>query len=396
MSVIKFKRFTRLPTLQRIGRPMLARFFEKFLPELTEQNLLLPAPTAPDTEWFKSVAGLLALPEALPDSLTEALYAIDEMATPEGQEQVRETPATPAMQYPPAINRTWNSSGNRASATAFSSLLARIHNQQRLRRLTAFEYFGTPVPPERRAPLPSLNQATLHNLTAVLDPWFMRDQRGSNTSRIKFYRLQDTADSETGFEELWFLVRHGDLFTRAPKADEQKTEIMHFRPERDDVVVFSPTRDEIRINCRTRGERDLYVRSFGLSLRGREDYFSLRNTYTLEPLRTDGADSLQTDDIPGLEKITLRQIQVALECEKHIVTRAGEDLFQCPAPDAEEAIPRHGRLRCAAFDLHFTGCPKPRPLHIRPPNILKLGRHCDVHLVDRWLSRRGFRVEARW
>jgi hypothetical protein len=83
---------------------------------------------------------------------------------------------------------------------------------------------------------------------------------------------------------------------------------------------------------------------------------------------------------------------VAIECEKHVLTREGEDLFLCPAPDADEAIPRYGRLRCAAFDLHFTGCSKPRPLHIRPPNILKLGRHCDVHLVDCWLSRRGFRI----
>jgi hypothetical protein len=267
MSVIKFKRFTRLQTLQRIGRPLLVRFFERFHSELTGQKLSLPDPDAPEAEWFRSVTGLLASPEVLPDRLTEALYAIDEMASPDGHERLEKAAAEAQLPI------EFQANSSRADIAlqvwlAAPELLARIHNQHRLRRLTAFEYFGTAVPPAERPPVPTPDQTTLRHLNDVLDPWFTRHQRGRNTSRIEFYRLQTSTDSEPSLEEFWFLVRHGDPFTRAPKVDEQKTEIIHFRPERDDVVVFSPARDEIRINCRTRGERDLYVRSFGLCLRG--------------------------------------------------------------------------------------------------------------------------------
>jgi len=33
-------------------------------------------------------------------------------------------------------------------------------------------------------------------------------------------------------------------------------------------------------------------------------------------------------------------------------------------------------------------------VQIQPPNILKLGRHCDALAVDRWLSMRGFRIRG--
>jgi len=38
---------------------------------------------------------------------------------------------------------------------------------------------------------------------------------------------------------------------------------------------------------------------------------------------------------------------------------------------------------------------KPRKVQIRPPNILKLGRHCDARLVHRWLSKQKFRTTTQ-
>src|ERR1051326_7579353 len=84
-------------------------------------------------------------------------------------------------------------------------------------------------------------------LTQDLDAWFARNQRGAETTRIEVYPMDG---------EFWFLIRHGDIFTRASKVEQQNTEILHFRPERDDVVVYSPERDEVRVNARTKGERD--------------------------------------------------------------------------------------------------------------------------------------------
>ena len=55
------------------------------------------------------------------------------------------------------------------------------------------------------------------------------------------------------------------------------------------------------------------------------------------------------------------------------------------------AVPAHGRLVRAAFDIYFTGQAKPRPVHVRAGNKLRLARHCDAAAVHRWLTERGFR-----
>jgi hypothetical protein len=57
------------------------------------------------------------------------------------------------------------------------------------------------------------------------------------------------------------------------------------------------------------------------------------------------------------------------------------------------AISESGRLVRAAFDVYFADNEKkPRKVQVRPPNVLKLGRHCDAALVQRWLTERSFRT----
>jgi len=419
--ILRFKRFTRIQVLKRIGRELLERFLRAFEPELRAQGVALPGSAFDDAAYFLALGRLLATPEQLPDRLNEALFAIDEMSSPEGQEQLELGLARSGLPltYAPGSSRedmalqVW---------LADPALLARLHNQHRLRRLTTFEYFGTNLPAAARPPFSSPPQTKLKVLAASLDPWFARHQRGHNTTRIELCRLgpQDSngtsdkswADSTTDPHELdhtssspqeleadsefCFLVRHGDSFARTPKVEAQETEILHFRPERDDVIIYSPRHDEVRINARTKGERDLYVRMFGLHLRGREEYFSSRRTYTLEPLRLTGLEALEPADGCDIERIVLRELEIAWEDPLLGRTiRAADDLFANPAEAGAalaQVMPGSGRLARAAFDIHFHHSHRPRPVQIRLPNVLKVGRHCDAQSVDRWLCRRGFRL----
>ena len=381
--IIRFRRFTRPSVLKTIGRELLARFLREFEPDLGAQNISLPDPSLANEAYFNSLARLLSAPEGLPGRLTEALVAIDEMASPEGQEQLELAVAGAGLplSFDPRSTRTdlavqvW---------LAAPALLARMHNQQRLRRLTAFEIFGSGLPPKQRPPFPAPAAAPLDALAAALEPWFARHHRGCNTVRVELYPFPG---------ESWFVVRHGDTFSRTPKVEEQRTEILHFRPEKDDVVVYAPEHDELRINARTRGERDLYIRTFGQCLRGRTDYFAKAGAYTLEPLRTEGAEALDTSGLDGLHKVVLRELEIAWNGGRHeVITWEAEDIFRsAPASLA----PHDGTLARAAFDFHFAGSPKPRPVQIRLPNLLKLGRHCDLRLVDRFLCERGFRVAGK-
>lgn len=384
MRNLTFKRFTRPQVLQRVGRDLLSRFLGQFEAELAARGLTKPSATLPENAWFGALARLLRSPEDLPPELNEALFAIEEMATAEGQEQLETAleQANLALDLAPGSTRedlalqVW---------LADPALLARAHNGQRLRRLSAFEFFGAQAGSGGGAPCEPPTEVLLGRLQAELDPWFARHQRGRDTTRLELYPLEG---------EFWFLVRHGDTFSRTAKVEAQRTEVLHYRPERDDVVVYSPEHDEIRINTRTRGERDLYVQKFGLCLRGREDYFSRESTYTLEPLRADGPAALNPDGVEGIRKVILREVQIAWDdsCGT-VVTRFADDLFGCaPVEGRLEAIPRHGRLVRASFDFHFEDRSRPRLVQVRVPNRLKLGRHCDASCVDRWLCRRGFRV----
>ncbi len=399
MSKIRFKRFIHPRVLKGLGRDLLARFFQSVHPPGAAAPWLPPA-QLPDEQWFGLLARNLSVPEALPESVAEALWALDEMATPEGQEALETAAACQGLRLSDDGSATREELALKVWLAA-PDLLTAAHNRQRLKRLTAFEHFGPTVARADRPPFTPPADTTLAAVATALEPWFARHSRGQNTTRVDLYRIEAFSSSPAESSpdtNYWFVVRHGDTYTRTPKVEAQKTEILHFRPERDDVVMYSPALDELCVNARTRGERELYVQVFGLHLRGRMDYFRRQHTYTLEPLRTDGPAALNPAGVQGLEKITLRELEIAWDdnrFDQKVIYQAS-DLFELAASSpAQEVIPGEGRLVRAAFDLHFTGCPKPRPVQIRVPNLLKLGRHCDASRVQSWLALRRFRTPRK-
>jgi len=398
MTTLKLKCLTKPGVLKRIGRPLLNRFFEQFAAELNSNGLALPPPEASDSDYFNSLARVLMRPEELPDSLNEALVAVDELSTPQGFESLEKSRDWPARQ-----SRLKPESTREDIALQLWLLdrdfVIKVHNQLRLTRLTVFEYAshpGSAAPPQNSAAraasglcstrLPDeIEKSSILELTFALDRWFATNHRGSETTRIEVYPLRG---------EHWFLIRHGDVFIRAPKVRQQTTEILHYRPERDDVVVYSPALDEIRVNARTHGERELYIQQFGLHLRGNTNYFSHRAPYTLEPLRAQGASALDPDGLDSISGIKLRELEILLNNnQRETITRQAEDLFKCAPFDPRQAspIPEDVHLARAIFDIQFAGARKAHAVEIRLPNILKVSRRCDPHAVQDWLIKRGFR-----
>jgi hypothetical protein len=258
-----------------------------------------------------------------------------------------------------------------------------VFSEQQLARLSAFDYHGSEVPSDRSATFEPPTPQALELMTADMEAAFRKKNRGQRTCGIEVHPMDG---------EYWFLIRHGDSYTRVPTVSNGQISVLHFRPAKDDVLVYSPERDEIRIHAGTKWEKDLYRETIGRRLFGDDRYFSERKAYTLESLRTLGVDALDVSDVPGISKIVLREIEVAWPGEfSDAMIRKSNDLFESAAARHTEAIPESGRLVRAAFDVYFGDNPKPRKVQVRPPNILKLGRHCDALLVQRWLSACGFR-----
>ena len=142
MATLRFKRFAKVHFLKGVGRKLLARFFERFTGELAEQKVDLPKEDLPDDEYFRGLSKLLLSPEGLPGELCEALFAIDEMANEAGQERLQRAVAQSKVELKFELE---SSHGDVAMQVwlARPELFAATHNAQRLRRLSAFEYFGT-------------------------------------------------------------------------------------------------------------------------------------------------------------------------------------------------------------------------------------------------------------
>ena len=382
MATLRFKRFTKVHFLKGVGRKLLTRFFERFTGELVERKVNLPRGDLPDDEYFRGLSKLLLSPEGLPDELTEALFAIDEMSNDAGQERLQNA----VVQSNVKLEFDLESSHGDVAVQVWlaePALFAETHNQQQLQRLASFEYFGTKLAENKGKPFAVPGSEAMEGLRVDLDTWFANHNRGHETTQISRHEIDG---------EWWFVIRHGDTFMRTARVEKQTTTCLHFRPAKDDVVVFSPVRDEIRIHAATKGERELYRRAFGQWLRGEGNYYSERKAFTLEPLRVEGASALQWDGNGEIDRIVLRELEMAWggRC-REVLIRKSDDIIMAARERGKEAFPEGGQLVRAAFDIFFEGAKKPRKVQVRPPNLLKLGRHCDAAAVQKWLSGKRFR-----
>ncbi len=383
---MRFKRFTKPAFLKGIGRDLLQRFFDRFKAALAEKKINLPVPDLEDDKYFATLSRVVMRPDGLPDDLFEALYAIEEMATEEGEQRLQAARDRGELAIDPGEQASKGDIAMRAFLEA-PELVAQKNNELRLARLTSFEYHGTKEPVDRSDSIAMPAKPVLDLVTADLDAWFRINNRGEEDAFIEPYSIDG---------EFWFLIRHGDTFARMAKLEKgRRLKMLHFRPAKDDVVVYNPERDELRIHAGTKGERELYRRTFGMRLFGDDRYFSERKAFTLEPLRSEGAKVLEWDGDGDVARIVLREIEVAFGGGfNDTVIRKSDDIFAAAQARGKDPIPDGGRLVRAAFDFWFTGAKKPRKVQIRPPNILKLGRYCDASVVQRWLSEKDLRASV--
>ncbi len=128
---------------------MLGNFFERFQTELEKAGVTLPSIELADAPYYSAVARVLLAPEDLPVEMSEVLFAIDALSSEAGEDQLE---AAMKKEKPPLTFATKSSRADMAMQVwlARPELLARVYNEARLIRVSAFEFHGTPAPVDRR------------------------------------------------------------------------------------------------------------------------------------------------------------------------------------------------------------------------------------------------------
>jgi len=380
MATFNPRRFSKPETLRKVAKEHLIDFLRPHAGYFRTRGVELPSDQTQELDYEALSSVLLSSDTTTPLELTEALYYVDELSTQEGFDSIQDAIdgtdfdaiISDEITYADLAIQVWMRNHD---------LIERLHAEQFLHRPRSFEYFMTTSDLQDCR---ELDEAGLHTLESDLNDWFEKKRRG-RTAKVFAYRKPDF---------IWFLVRHGEPFTREPSlkaGNEEGSE--YFRPMKFDLLVYSPDIGEIRINANSKGEKDLYKTQFGRHFFGDDGYFDSSSKFTFDPLREDGADSLLCGDIDGLEEVKLKEVQIFRGgVQKEIEIRKAVDVFAAMAERDRDLSQTRGIFK-ASFSVKFTDSKTPRTVTITG-NKAQYKRDDDSEILEQWFAARGFLHEA--
>lgn len=382
MANFTLRRFSCPDTLKAIAAKRLLTFLKPHRRFLLSRGVTLPQSATDGDLDYEKLAAVFLTPDAqTPRDLIDALYFVDEMATPEGMDAL----LAEAKQHKLKLAVGADHSPADIAVQIWlldKGILERKHAEHYLAKVRSFESYQ--MDRSRKPAFKRPSDKQLKVLAGALDDWFEEKKRGRGARII-------VCEKEDG---IWFLVRHGDPYKREESIDGLKASSVYYRPLKPDVLVYSPQIRELRINARSKGEKELYRTTFGKYLFGDEDIFPGTEKYTLDPLRELGEDSLALGDIDGIDWIKLREVQFFFGGNPwEVVTRKSDDVFAL-IKSRDRSFPESGRIIRATFQVKFSDAKTPRSVVIKPSNIAQFTRDDDSVLVEQWLEARGFIIKG--
>ncbi len=260
-------------------------------------------------------------------------------------------------------------------------ILEELHQMHQLDRPRGFVHFVTD-----RSAVPAFVEPTAERqqaLEAELADWFFNAKRGRH-ARVWMYRRPG---------EYWFLVRHGLASRRQEVVSAEGSETLLFRPGEYDVLVYNRSTGELRIHGCNPREVEKLRSSFGEHFFGDKEFFPGGARFTLAPLVDSGRACLACKDIPGIEDITLTEVQTLTGGRDWLrQTHNAGDLFTI-VENERVVLPEPSCLVRASFLVRFSDSKKRRTIKVMGSNKLSVVRDGDTALRERWLDARGFVIK---
>jgi hypothetical protein len=394
MSTFTLRRFTSQETLKSIRADNLLSLLGKHGAYFASRGVTLDARAGEDRTAapvdgeidYEGIAQVLMTPEeATPRELVDDLFFVDEMATPEGMEALREEIAklAPAerkpLEFGPAPTPADVAVIVRLHAPA---ILERTHAEILLSSKRSFHYFQPANGNSKPFTKPTDKQ--LRSLEAVFDDFFDKMKRGRNSKIYVFERP----------EEVWLLVRHGDPCKREGALSSSGSSSVYYRPEVFDVIRYDHKTSELSINAGSSKKiYDLYREKVGLHFFGDALYFPAGMAkFTLDPLRSDGESSLVCVDVDGMDSVVLQEVHYFWGGpENEVEIRRASNIFKA-MQRRDRSIPDNARISRAKFQVKFTDSKTPRMVTVSNSNVSSFTRDSDAPIVDAWLTKRGFAI----
>ncbi len=378
-KAIKLVRFTNWQRLKNLSRELLMKLVAPFTGQIKESGIDLPSETLEDKPFYTGWSGVFAHPENLPGELTETLITIDEMSQETAHENLMEQIETEKLTFDFGEDPTAMEVAAKIHLEKPEFLRAK-HAEEKLRKLRSFVHL-LPTQGVLPPPFSKPTAAQLEEFANRLRPFFKKKIKGE-------YVAVDCHEMDG---EFWFIIDHGDTVMRTLEVkDDAKTRVLRYRPETDDVLVYNPGSNSIRVNSGSVGARKEYAKHFGELFFGNCEAFKLSAKFCFDPIHV-GRKAFDDVDVPGIERVVLREIQVMRGWGQHaVMTLRADDLFQVIEDGRLKVFPETPIFK-VGMDFLFTGDEKrPRSVKITDENTISMARACDHALVEKWLVLAGF------
>ena len=333
-----------------------------------------------DHDWVGALHRVLvAVDPEMPGKLQQALLDIADLASAQGHEMALELVGERQLvMFGPGSELCVEDLAFQMyleHAELFTASHARVKSQEARRFVDFFS--------DERIELTDYDSdATRVQLIHQLRRWFA----DRNHSEYIELRLSETDD------EVTFLVIHGctprnvSVITSPFSRDR-----LSFVPDRQDTIVLSKREGRLSVNAQYPTEQDFYRQLFGRVYFGRQNFFESCEVLTGDVLLDDPEAALSVTGLPGLSKVTLRELTLEAHDHPHDTLHwKAYDLRPVLPRELPEVLRRPRKVRQLKLALYFGTSKAAHVVEIIPPNKLTYDRRTGEDMVRQYLSARGF------